>query len=230
MTIKKGPPRKDWRPKVPLVKYFTPTNEKLSGERTKARNKNINLPLLQYMYHGDELKPLECVISGAPGFVDFDCLIGNNVKQRFNIDFNHVRQRQNGKRQSGVSVDKHKYDPSHLFRYRNLYDNTDDLLEFMCIFPVSQEYHNYISQDSSLGHITLVNYDSKYWPWFLKSKANYNALTSQFKLDFNYEWFIDHLSDINHLPIRKRLLVHSYNPFNPTVTDPTTILDTTFVT
>jgi hypothetical protein len=224
---KKGKTRSDWRPKVSLTRFFTPTKD-TANEWGKARYKNINLPLLQYMYHGDELEPLHCLVSNAPGFIDFPCLVNNISKQRFNIDFNHIRQRQNGNRQAGISVDKCKSPPSAIFRSQNLYDKTHDLLEFMCIMPISQEYHSYISQDSSLGHITLENYSTQHWPWFLKSSSNYYNLTNQFKIDVTYEWFIEHLSDINHLPIRKRLAINAYNPYrSPANSNHTTVLELT---
>ena len=198
----------NWKPALPLTRYFEPTRTDKSGERAKAKYKNHNLPILQYMYHGDVLTPLHCVVSGAPGWIDFPCIITKNKKQRFNVDFNHIRQEQLGANQAGTSKDKGMYDPSHIFRSKRLNENPMLLLEFMTIMPVSQEVHKYITQDSALDHITLVNFDSKYWPWILQSRSNFDQFTNSFGLtDIDYNWFIDHLSDINQPTIASRVTV-----------------------
>lgn len=203
MTKKKLP---EWNTNSALQRYFTPTNESLYGECSKARFKNLNLPILQYMYNGDPYEPLKCLLSDAPGWVDFPCLVNSKDKQRFNIDFNHIRQEQTGSRVAGKSKDKLKYDPSHLFRTYDMHLSGPVLLEFMCIMPISQEYHRYITQDSALGHITLTSFDQKYWPWFLKNEANYTEFTTRLDLTgLSYDWFVNHLSDINNKSIHERV-------------------------
>ena len=110
--------------------------------------------------------------------------------------------------QAGTSKDKGMYDPSHIFRSKRLNENPILLLEFMTIMPVSQEIHKYITQDSALNHITLANFDSKYWPWILQSKSNFDQFTNSFGLtEIDYNWFIDHLSDINQPTISSRVTV-----------------------
>ncbi len=205
MTKKKLP---NWTPDPLLKRHFTPTNESLYGECTKAKFKNINLPALQYIYNGNMYEPLKCLLSDSPGWVDFPCLVNGVAKQRFNIDFNHIRQEQGGSRIAGKSKDKLKYDPSQLFRYYDVTKKAPVLLEFMCIMPISQEYHRYITQDSAIGHITLPNFQQKHWPWFLKSEANFNNCMNTFKISgITYTWFVDHLSDINNPSIHNRLTV-----------------------
>jgi hypothetical protein len=196
---------KFWQPIIPLSRYFTPTNESLSGERRKAKNKNLNLTILQYMYNGNAIDPLRCLLSGAVGWVDYPCVVSNTPKQRFNIDFNHIRQQSTDNRIAGSSKDKGDYDPSSIFRNTALIRSELDLIEFMCIIPVSQEYHRYITQDSAMGDITLTNFPVNCWPWFLKSKSNFSEFTHRFQVGIHYEWFIDHLSDIRHPGIRNRI-------------------------
>lgn len=209
----------DWQPSIKLERYFTPTDLSKSKERGKARYKNSNLPVLQYMYNGDETKPLVCLISGAAGWVDFDCLHTNKPKQRFNIDFNHIRQYQDGGRRSGYSKDKGDRSPSEIFRDTDLRYSNYALTEFMTIMPISQEYHSYVSQDSARDHLTLANFNTKWWPWFLQSKANYDTFTSKFFYGMvcqDYDWFVDHLSDINHKPIQLREFYTHKKP-SPTI-------------
>jgi len=198
---------KSWKPTVVLERYFTPTNMELYGEVRKARYKNYNLPILQLMYNGDELKPLCCLISNDPGWKDIPCIISKTPKQRFNIDFNHIRQKQNGDRRAGHSIDK-SISPSAIYRAKHLDMDLSLLFEFICVMPLSQEMHQYVTQDSALGDITLQNFDPKHWSWILKSKENYNDFFNKFNINnsqFSYNWIIDHLSDIDHPPIFERL-------------------------
>lgn len=200
---------KPWEPNIVLERYFVPTNMTLSGERAKARIKNHNLPILQLMYNGSETTPLKCLISGSPGWIDLPCFVNNEPKQRFNIDFNHIRQQQLKTRCAGLSKDK-TVSPSDLFRNKYLDKNILSLIEFITIIPVSQEIHNYISQDSALGNITLQSYDKQFWPWILQSEDNYNDFFERYNIKINtisYNWMIDHLSNINHDPIFTRIKV-----------------------
>lgn len=197
----------EWKPQILLERYFTPTRFDKYGELRKAQLKNYNLPILQYMYNGDETSPLKCLISGRPGWVDFPCLISEENKQRFDIDFNHIRQEQSGNQVAGKSKDKSKYSPSDIFRTKRLDEHPILFYEFLTIMPISQEYHSYITQDSALGHITLAHFDKKYWPWALQSEENYLALLSKYNMESNikYDWLIDHLSNINHPPLYQRI-------------------------
>jgi hypothetical protein len=197
---------KPWQPTVEgLVYSFTPTNLALSSECGKARYKNMNLPVLQELYHGDPLHPLSCTVTGELGFSTWPDLITGQPKQRFEIDFNHIRQRASCGRQSGDSVDKWGMDPSGLWRATSLAHNLADLVEFMCIMPVSKRAHRWISQDSAMGDITLKNFDKKYWPWHLQSKRNFDRIAAKYSLGLDYHWFIDHLSNIEHPKINERV-------------------------
>jgi len=192
-----------WLPIKKIPYYFEPTANK-SKEIRKAKIKNYNLPFLQHLYNGDELSPLRCMMTGDLGWKKFPCLVSNKDKQRFNIDFNHIRQRQSINRASGISVDKGSYDPSSVFREFVFDDNLHYFTEFMCIMPVSQEIHKYISQDSQKGDLTLVNFPQKNWPWFLQSKTNFDQVCEKWGFKYKYDEFIDHLSDINHPGIHLR--------------------------
>ncbi len=209
---------KPWQPEKPLTKFFTPTRMDKSAEIRKARIKNINLPVLQMMYNGDELTPLRCLITQRPGWTDFPCVVSGVDKQRFDIDFNHIRQLQTGNNASGTSVDKSKYDPSSVFRDKVLIKHKELLYEFMAIMPLSQEYHSYVSQDSQKGHITLTNFDTKYWPWVLQSESNYNTFIRKYNIEteLTYQWLIDHLSDINSPPIFNRVHEMPTSKYAPT--------------
>ena len=207
-----------WQPKEILEHFFIPTRFDRSAELAKARFKNHNLPILQYMYHGDRTKPLTCVMSGQPGFInDYPCLVTKRDKQRFNIDFNHIRQIQNGENRAGDSIDKSNYDPSAIFRSKYLDDpiNRPLLVEFMTIMPVSQEIHAYITQDSALGHITLQSFDQKYWPWVLQNQSNFDKFCKQHNLGFlDYDWFIDHLSHVHYPKIADRIAMFDNFGYN----------------
>lgn len=182
------------------------------GENRKARIKNHNLPILQHMYMGDKNIELKCMINGSSAFHYQNCWVRNTPITFFRIDFNHIRQRQSEGRQAGQSVDKGHAGPSELFRARWLdrLDYQRDLIEFMTIMPVCTEEHSRISQSSAYGNITLLNFDKKYWPWHLQSDDNFNNFVKTWKLNsiknFTYERFIEHLSDINHPNIRKRII------------------------
>jgi hypothetical protein len=199
----------EWKPALPLKHFFKPTRLDRVAEIRKAKIKNHNLPILQYMYNGDPLEPLKCMITQREGWVDFPCLLTKSKKQRFNIDFNHIRQRQQGKSVPGNSIDKCAYVPSGVFRCKYLDKSPEMLIEFMCIMPVSQEVHNYITQDSALGHITLDHFAKKYWPWVLQNKKNFNAFCKKYDLiGLDYEFLIDHLSDIKYPSIHERIVVN----------------------
>lgn len=179
-----------------------------TGENRKAIIKNYNLPILQEIYMGDSSKPLACCISGAAAFESWPCLVKGCDKIRFTIDFNHVRQCQTGNAAGGTSLDKSKYPPSGIFREKRLDQSGSllDLIEFLTIMPVNALVHEYITQDSQLDHITLTNFDPKWWPWHLKSKANWDFLAAKYNFTFiSYDQIIDHLSCIDHPPIRNRI-------------------------
>lgn len=178
--------------------YFTPTKESPSEIR-KAVLKNINLPILQLWFNGDAKKPLKCLVSGKPAFSNFKDLITKKDKLRFDCDFNHIRQYQDGNCYSGVSKDKGDKGPADIFRGYDLSKsvNKEFLVEFMTTMTVCSEVHSYFSQDSAKGHITLVNVQKSWWPWGLKNKKNFDKFCEQFGLDIDYNVFIERLSDIN---------------------------------
>jgi hypothetical protein len=162
------------------------------------------------MYNGNPVKPLQCVITGEPAFIEFKDIVTKKNKLRFRLDFNHIRQKSNDLRTAGASLDKSDKPPSGYFRDIRL-DRGDmparlALLEFMTIMPISAEVHHYISQDSQKGDITLENFDKKFWPWVLKSEKNYNKFCGDYNLDgIGYENFIEHLSNIDNHPLHKRV-------------------------
>jgi hypothetical protein len=190
-----------------FLMMFESTKPGAASEDRKARIKNHNLPILQHLYMGDPDEPLRCAVTGTPAFVAWPCVVRGRSMQRFRIDFNHIRQRALQNKQSGVSVDKGRYDPSHLFRSYELDNkwNKSQLIEFMTIMPVCTEYHSYISQSSSYGDILLNNFDPKTWPWHLRSKKNFDRFVKQYDLaHLDYKTLVDHLNDIDQPKISSR--------------------------
>ena len=195
-----------WQPLTEgLPFHFVPTDLNKSSECGKARYKNMNLPVLQELYHGDPLHPLTCTITNELGFGSWPDLLTAQPKQRFEIDFNHIRQRATSGRQSGDSVDKWGMDPSGLWRSTSLAHSPADLVEFMCVMPVSKRAHRWITQDSAMGDITLKHFNQKHWPWHLQNKRNFDRIVKKYNLGLDYSWFIDHLSNIEHPKINLRV-------------------------
>lgn len=183
-------------------------------EDSKAKYKNLNLPFLQEIYHGDPATPLSCLISQQPAFMLWDCLITGNQKNRFTTDFNHIRQRATPNKSSGISVDKGRYGPSEIFRQTSIKDSMYDLIEFLTIMPTNSLIHSFISQDSQIGNITLQSYNQKYWPWHLQSQTNWDKLAKKYKFNFiQYSDFIDHLSNIDYPNVRDRIMVEETGSF-----------------
>jgi hypothetical protein len=200
-----------WKPTNPNIRFwFEPTDPTKYSEVRKAMFKNQNIPVLQMIYQGSETNTMSCAISQTPAWIQWPDLIKSTPKQRFNIDFNHIRQRASLSRHGGDSVDKARYEPSALFRQTTLNTDLYSLMEFMTCMPVSREYHRYITQDSAMSDITLQNYKQEYWPWALKSKENYEQVRTKYNLPVDYEWLIDHLSNIDYPSIRQRLLRVDY--------------------
>ena len=211
--------------KIELSEYFTPTLQ-TSGEISKARIKNSNLPFLQMMYNGNCIEPLRCLITGRLGWLDVPEFGTGANKKRFILDFNHVRQRQNGNCQAGVSVDKgHLGDPSGWWRTRYLdpshrgpnysyprrqRERELDVFEFMTIMPITSEMHSFVTQDSAKNNLTLQDFNKKTWAWCLQNKTNFNKTKKFFNIEYfnniTYDWFIDHMSNIEYTGIRTRLL------------------------
>jgi len=211
--------------KFQLTEYFTPTLE-TSGEISKARIKNANLPFLQMMYNGDPLEPLRCLITGRLGWLDVPEFGTGVNKKRFILDFNHVRQRVTQSRQAGTSVDKGSFgDPSGWWRTRYLdpehrgpnyrywhrqRDRELDVFEFITIMPITSEMHSFVTQDSAKNNLTLQDFNKQSWAWCLQNEDNFNTIKEYFNIEHfahvTYEWLIDHMSNIEYSSIRQRLL------------------------
>jgi hypothetical protein len=193
--------------KAGLSHYFYPTDLSKYKEMSKAYFKNRNLPLLQYLYHGDETKVISCTISGEPGFAETINYAGGGKKTRFNIDFNHVRQRMTGGNQGGASVDKSEA-PSSVIRRLDLRNHSIKGLEFLTIMPVNSLVHSHITQDSAKSNITLANFPKETWIWALQNAENYARALEALRIETNtldYEWFLDHMHNIDHEPIFVRI-------------------------
>lgn len=190
-------------PKKERMTKFVATKD-TCGERAKAAYKNSNSKLLAKMYYGDENEELHCLITGEPGWQVFPCIVEGEDKLRFQIDFDHMRQRKNRTRTAvGVSVDKigSAKSPSHMFR-QSL--SVIDLVEFGCMIPVHAMYHKHITQTSYNHDILLHHYDV--WPWHLRSEKNFKAFWGKYNIrGFTYKAFIAHLNDIDAPPIRERI-------------------------
>lgn len=208
--------------KFKLLEQFTPTANS-SSEIRKARIKNANLPFLQYMYHGDPETPLHCLITGQHGWVHRNDYGTGKQKSRFRLDFNHIRQKCNDLRTAGESLDKYT-SPSSIFRASYLDPSYEsrayiiqerqkqrerDVFEFMCIMPICSEEHSFISQDSAKSDLVLTNFAKETWAWCLQSAENFEKTKKflgiiHYKF-IDYDFIIDHLSNIEHNDIRFRL-------------------------
>ncbi len=210
--------------KIPLKEYFVPTAQK-SSEISKARIKNSNLPFLQKMYNGNSQEPLYCLISKRLGWIELADFATKKDKKRFVLDFNHIRQRKTENCQAGKSVDKSGLgDPSGWWRTRYLdplYRGPNysyvyrqkqrelDAIEFMTIMPITSEIHSFITQDSAKSDITLQNFEKETWAWCLQSPVNFNETKMYLKIEhynIDYNFIIDHLSNIKYKNIRARLI------------------------
>ena len=182
-----------------LNKFFVPTRLDKYGEIRKAEIKNYNLPILQYWFNGNPETELKCLVSNTFGFLDFPNIVTGDARQRFTIDFNHIRQKSSVSCRSGISVDKLKYDPSHLFRtyYLDQERYKISLIEIMTTIPINTLYHKFISNDSAKSDITLLNFKQEWWPWGLKNKENFDLFCKKYHLNLDYNKFISLLSDIN---------------------------------
>jgi hypothetical protein len=203
-------------PTIKLTEYFKPTAY-TSGEWRKARIKNANLPILQFLYNGDEQAPLKCKISDTPGWINVPDYGTKIEKSRFRIDFNHVRQKCTSARQSGNSLDKGYKSPSDIFRgwyfdpNRTTPNTNEDfnrklnLVEFLTIMPVCTEHHSYISQDSAKSDLTLDNFSKDTWIWALQNPDNFENAKAKYRFNLDYHWLIDHMTNIRYENIRTRI-------------------------
>lgn len=201
-----------------LTEQFMPTLNKWHEIR-KARIKNSNLPYLQFMYLGNPTKPLRCLITGRYGWASRYDYGNGNIKKSFCLDFNHIRQKSVKKRHSGFSIDKSNNSPSTLFRgiyltpkkklsYEQEKKREQTAIEFMCMMPITTEQHSFITQDSAKNDILLTNFPSSTWAWCLQNSQNFSK-TKEFLdikiYDIDYNFIIDHLSNIDYPSIKTRL-------------------------
>jgi hypothetical protein len=77
--------------------------------------------------------------------------------------------------------------------------------------PVCTEHHSYISQDSAKSDLTLKNFSKDTWIWALQSPDNFNKAKEKLRFNLDYDWFIDHMSNINYPNIRDRLVELNFN-------------------
>lgn len=182
--------------------YFVPTKDN-AAERYKASIKNHNYPILAHMYHGSKKADLSCLMSGAPSFLPYKCLTRQKDQLQFNIEFNHIRQEMfEGKKTCpGNSKDKLSHSPSHLIRTKRLDQNTQVLVEFMTMIPVSLVEHKRITVASYYGNITLKDYTRAQWPWILRRRRNFDNFCQKYELKIQYDEFIEFLSDIEYAPV-----------------------------
>ena len=177
------------------MRKFQPSNSS-SREVNRARNKNCNSNVLQYIYHGDSDIELHCVMTGTSKFAEVWSPTRKKTVQHFLIDFDHIRQKKSAKT-TGNSVDK-TVSPSEIFRSKDLFHDRLALLEMMCCWPISVEYHGYKSTDSKYGDIVLNDYPKEKWTWCLQNEKNFNAVCQKYGLgNLSYKRFIDTLNDVD---------------------------------
>lgn len=197
---------------IPPDALFQPTCDR-AGEIRKAYYKNLNLPILQHIYMGDPNTALTCLLTGEPGWASVRDLATGEIKRRFRLDFNHIRQR-NGfllgltrVKSPGASVDKVR-DPSMTVRARDLslFRNRLDLMEMICCIPLTLEQHKYVTQDSSLNHISLANFPASSWPWVLQSRDNFEQVQTKYwgSVLVDYDQLITMLMDPMEQPFYTR--------------------------
>ena len=191
-------------PKKERMTRFVATKD-TCGERAKAAYKNSNSKLLARMYYGDEDEELHCLITGEPGWKVWPCIVEGEDKLRFQIEFDHIRQRKNLEKTAvGISVDKigGKKSPSAMFRQPL---SIIDLIEFACMIPIDASYHKHITQTSYNYDILLHHYSV--WPWHLRSEEDFKAMWDQYNIkNFTHAALVEHLNDIDAKPIRERII------------------------
>jgi hypothetical protein len=197
----------NWEPNTELDYYFTPTRFDRASEIRKAEIKNHNLPILQHWFHGNKKTTLKCLITKISGFTKFPDIVTGQQKQRFILDFNHIRQKLAKITHCGISIDKGKYGPSDIIRSFRLDEKPCELIEMMTTMPIHCMYHSFISQDSQKANITLNNFKKSWWPWGLKNEGNFNKFCKEYSIEnLNYYKFINALSKITEScsPITKQ--------------------------
>ena len=171
-------------------------NTETTAEINRAKNRNLNLPILQYWNNGDKNIPLHCMMSKVPAIVlrpNLASLDKNICKN--NIEFNHIVQI------NTTCRDKTK-SPSDLFRGTKLKNNKKVLIEFMKIIPLSQVDHSYVTSLSKQMDIDITTFqelakiykDETIIPWGLRCKENFNEFCEEYDLHLDYEIFIDKLT------------------------------------
>lgn len=194
------------------------------SERSKADIKNQNYPILCEMYMGSADMDLKCIITGREAFASIKCPIRGNDFEVFQIEFDHIRKKQNTETTCpGHSIDKSRRSsgrlrsPSALFRENRLTDryNAIILYEFMAMMPLSTSAHKALSSSSCYSDITLKDFDKCYGksarPWVIRNAKNFNKFRKKYTQlgNINYSWFIEHLSNIKNDPISDRLHFNS---------------------
>jgi hypothetical protein len=171
-------------------------NTNTKAEINRAKNRNLNLPILQYWNHGDKNTPLHCMISKVQAIVSRPNLASVNENISFiSTEFNHIVQ------VNTASRDKTK-PPSDYFRGTKLENNKKVLIEFMKIIPLAAVEHSYITNQSKQMDIDITTFqrlaekyeDETIIPWGLRCKENFDEFCKEYDLNLDYEIFMDKLT------------------------------------
>ena len=178
-------------------------NTDSTSEVRRSKNRNANAIHLQYMYNGDSMVPLKCLMTDTVGIVQRPVPLKESVISMMDIEFNHIVQI------NGVSIHKSNTEPSDLFRGADMSNRPERLLEFMKIIPLAPNVHKYITtlskqKDMNID-INILKEISKHYtgsythgiPWVLKNKNNFNIFCEDYNLNLlnlDYEGFIKSLT------------------------------------
>jgi hypothetical protein len=155
-------------------------------ESRRARHKNENRSILNFMYMGDKKVQFTCFISGMPGVTRRPSLIveGEYIVN-MGVEFNHIVQI------NTKSIHKTR-PPSDYFRSTDFTKRKDILVEFMRTITLTPEEHAYITNNSKQIDIDLNTFKkvSQYIhgdeytgiPWVLRNEENFNTFCEEYDL------------------------------------------------
>ena len=136
----------------------------------------INLPMLRFIYNGDENKPLVCLWSSdsLENIIVKNYKTGEDVHNTTMMEIHHMLV------ENGNSVKKSSQEPSKIIsRGDLLYKKSKTIQELMSCIPVTPNSHRKIhSIDTKLD---LDNYPIESRPWVLRSEENFNEFIQKYK-------------------------------------------------
>jgi len=136
-----------------------------------------NLPMLRYMYTGDEEKDLRCMWSGEglESIILINYKTNDKLVKPFIGDLHHMLVKDGG------SVKKSGQEPSVIISKGSVYNKqTKTIAELMRCIPITATAHRQIHQINR--NLDLDNYPENVRPWVIRSRENFET----FKTKYNY--------------------------------------------